>query len=78
VKVVGRCALRYAGVVIAVRKEVSAGAGGGGILGVRTVMGATLRDNVLAVFEVGVEQELHSWVFWAGAVTGDGFAAKAG
>jgi len=78
VEVVGRYALRYAGVVIAVRKEDGAGAGGGGILYVCTVVGATLRDNVRTVFAVGVERELLPWAFRSGAVTGDGLASNVG
>jgi len=45
---------------------------------VRTVVGATLRDDVRAVFGPGVERELLPWAFRSGAVTGDGLASNAG
>ncbi|GAB0491403.1 hypothetical protein MMPV_002656 [Pyropia vietnamensis] len=77
VEVVGRYALRYAGVAFAVRKE-EGGGGGGGVPDVRTVVGATLRDNVRAVFGAAVERELLPWTFRAGNVTGDGLASNAG
>lgn len=80
VEVVGRYALRYAGVAFAVRKEEGGGGGGGGggVPDVRTVVGATLRDNVRAVFGAAVERELLPWSFRAGGVTGDGLASNAG
>jgi len=45
---------------------------------VRTVVGATLRDNVRAVFGAGVERELLPWAFRSGVVSGDGLVSNAG
>ena len=44
----------------------------------RTVVGATLRDNVRAVLGPSVERELLPWAFRSEAVTGDGLASNAG